>query len=291
MPDSPILYERDGRLARITLNRPDVLNAINDTLPAALEAAIEKANSDHQVRVIVLSGAGHAFCAGYDLKIYAQSSGTNPAIQEMPWDPMKDFAFMKRNTDHFMSLWRSLLPVVCKIHGYAIAGGSDIALCADLLIIAETAKIGYPPARVWGCPTTAMWVYRMGMERAKRMLLSGDTIDGRQAEQWGLGQAVPESELDDEVEGLVQRMATIPRNQLIMQKLMVNQALENMGLTSTQILGTLFDGITRHSPEGINFKQRTETVGWKQAVKERDQGTFDWSENSTFNGAKDENEI
>ena len=291
MPDSPILYERDGRLARITLNRPDVLNAINDTLPAALEAAIEKANSDHQVRVIVLSGAGQAFCAGYDLNIYAQSSDTNPAIQEMPWDPMKDFAFMKRNTDHFMSLWRSLLPVVCKIHGYAIAGGSDIALCADLLIIAETAKIGYPPVRVWGCPTTAMWVYRMGMERAKRMLLSGDTIDGRQAEQWGLGQAVPESELDDEVEGLARRMATIPRNQLIMQKLMVNQALENMGLATTQILGTLFDGIARHSPEGINFKQRTETVGWKQAVKERDQGTFDWSANSTFNGAKDENEI
>ena len=187
MPDSPVLYERDGRLARITLNRPDVLNAIDNALPAALESAVEKANSDDKIHVIILSGAGRAFCTGYDLNIYAQSLGNNPAVQEMPWDPMKDFAFMKRNTDHFMSLWRSLLPVICKVHGYAIAGGSDIALCADLLVMSENAQIGYPPARVWGCPTTAMWVYRLGAEHAKRMLLSGDLIDGRQAEQWGLG--------------------------------------------------------------------------------------------------------
>ena len=144
MPDSPVLYERDGRLARITLNRPDVLNAIDNTLPAALESAVEKANSDDKIHVIILSGAGRAFCTGYDLNIYAQSLGTNPAVQEMPWDPMKDFAFMKRNTDRFMSIWRSVLPVICKVHGYAIAGGSDIALCADLLVMAENAQIGYP---------------------------------------------------------------------------------------------------------------------------------------------------
>ena len=290
MPDSPILYQRDGRLARITLNRPAVLNAIDDNLPAALQSAVEEANSDTEVRVIVLSGAGRAFCAGYDINVYAQSAGTNPAIQEMPWDPMKDFAFMKRNTDRFMSLWHSLLPVICKVHGYAIAGGSDIALCADLLVMANNAKIGYPPSRVWGCPTTAMWVYRLGAERAKRMLLSGDLIDGRQAEQWGLGQAVPESELDAKVERLSQRMATVPRNQLIMQKLMVNQAIENMGLASTQVFATLFDGISRHSPEGVNFKQRAETVGWKQAVKERDQGTFDWTKNDSFNKVPGESE-
>ena len=289
MPDSPVLYERDGRLARITLNRPDVLNAIDNTLPAALESAVEKANSDDKIHVIILSGAGRAFCTGYDLNIYAQSLGNNPAVQEMPWDPMKDFAFMKRNTDRFMSLWRSVLPVICKVHGYAIAGGSDIALCADLLVMAENAKIGYPPARVWGCPTTAMWVYRLGAEHAKRMLLSGDLIDGRQAEQWGLGQSVPESNLDDEVERLARRMATIPRNQLAMQKLMVNQTLENMGVASTQILATLFDGITRHSQEGLNFRQRAEMVGWRNAVKERDQGTFDWTKNKLFSEDESEN--
>jgi enoyl-CoA hydratase len=173
------------------------------------------------------------------------------------------------------------------VHGYAIAGGSDIALCADLLVVAENAQLGYPPARVWGCPTTAMWVYRLGAERAKRLLFSGDLIDGRQAEAWGLGQAVPAADLDDEVERIAQRMATVPRNQLIMQKMMVNQALENMGLASTQTLANFFDGITRHSPEGVNFKQRAEAVGWKQAVGERDEGTFDWTSNQSFGESED----
>ncbi len=284
---SPIIYEQSGRIAHITLNRPDALNAINDALPSALESAVIRANADESTRVIILSGAGRAFCAGYDLDVFAESPGTNAGIQEMPWDPIKDFAFMKRNTDCFMSLWRSLVPVICKVHGYAIAGGSDIALCADLLVVADNAQLGYPPARVWGCPPTAMWVYRLGAERAKRLLFSGDLIDGRQAEAWGLGQAVPEADLDDEVERIAQRIATVPRNQLIMQKMMVNQALENMGLSSTQTLANFFDGIARHSPEGVNFKQRAEAMGWKQAVRERDEGTFDWTLNQSFGNSKD----
>ena len=284
---SPIIYEQSGRIAHITLNRPDALNAIDEALPSALEAAVIRANADQFTRVIILSGAGRAFCAGYDLDVFAESPGTNAGIQEMPWDPIKDFAFMKRNTDCFMSLWRSLVPVICKVHGYAIAGGSDIALCADLLVVADNAQLGYPPARVWGCPPTAMWVYRLGAERAKRLLFSGDLIDGRQAEAWGLGQAVPAADLDDEVERIAQRIATVPRNQLIMQKMMVNQALENMGLSSTQTLANFFDGITRHSPEGVNFKQRAEAMGWKQAVRERDEGTFDWTSNQLFGKSED----
>ena len=288
MPNSPVLYERDGRLARITLNRPEALNAIDSAIPALLQGAVERANDDPVARVIVLSGRGKAFCAGYDLNAYAESPGTHPGIQDMPWDPMKDFAFMKRNTDHFMSLWRSLLPVICKVHGYAIAGGSDIALCADLLLMAEDAKLGYPPARVWGTPTTAMWVYRLGVERAKRLLLTGDLIDGHQAANWGLGEVVAAEELDTATEALAGRIASVPRNQLIMQKLMVNQALENMGLGSTQTLATLFDGISRHSPEGLNFKHRSESLGWKQAVRERDDGSFDWSENELFSDRSDD---
>ena len=284
---SPIIYEQSGRIAHIRLNRPDALNAIDEALPSALEAAVIRANADQFTRVIILSGAGRAFCAGYDLDVFAESPGTNAGIQEMPWDPIKDFAFMKRNTDCFMSLWRSLVPVICKVHGYAIAGGSDIALCADLLVVADNAQLGYPPARVWGCPPTAMWVYRLGAERAKRLLFSGDLIDGRQAEAWGLGQAVPAADLDDEVERIAQRIATVPRNQLIMQKMMVNQALENMGLSSTQTLANFFDGITRHSPEGVNFKQRAEAIGWKQAVRERDEGTFDWTANQLFGESED----
>ncbi len=275
-----VIYEKDGRLGRITLNRPEVLNAIDDEVPAELAAAVEAASRDPGVHVIVLSGAGRAFCAGYDLAYYAEASGTNSVTQEMPWDPMQDYAFMMRNTEHFMSLWRCHRPVICKVQGYAVAGGSDIALCCDLVVMAEDAQIGYMPVRVWGCPTTAMWVYRLGPEKAKRMLFTGDRIDGREAEGMGLvHRAVPATDLDAEVERLAARIATVPVNQLMMQKLMVNQALENMGLRNTQMIATIFDGITRHSPEGLNFKRRAEEMGWKQAVRERDAGSFDWTAN------------
>jgi enoyl-CoA hydratase len=273
-----VLCERDGRIARITLNRPDVMNAIDDDVPRELAAAVERADADGKVHVIVLAGAGRAFCAGYDLLHYAQADGANRYTQEMPWDPMKDYAAMMKNTEQFMSLFRSKRPVICKVHGFAVAGGSDIALCSDLVVMAEDARIGYMPTRVWGCPTTAMWVYRLGAEKAKRMLFTGDKIDGREAERLGLVlKAVPAGKLDEEVESLAHRMASVPQNQLMMQKLMINQALTNMGLHTTQMIATVFDGITRHSPEGLNFKRRAEEKGWKQAVDERDQGTFDWT--------------
>ena len=268
-----ILYEADGRIARITLNRPAKLNAINDEMPRELRAAAEAANRDDAVHVIVLAGAGRAFSAGYDLELYAEAPRPCPGSQEMPWDPLVDYQWMAENTACFMSLWRGLKPVICKVHGYAVAGGSDIALSADLVIMAEDARIGYPPSRLWGCPTTAMWVYRVGAERAKRMLLTGDLIDGREALRMGLvSDAVPPAELDAAVERLAARIAAVPKNQLMMQKLMVNQAYDNMGLASTQLIATLFDGITRHSPEGVAWKARAEAVGWKQAVEERDSG-------------------
>ena len=273
-----VLYEKDGRIGRITLNRPEVMNAIDDDLPGELAAAVSRADADPGVHVMVLSGNGTAFCAGYDLAHYAEGNGPNQVVQEMPWDPMKDYAFMWANTEHFMSLWRAMKPVICKIHGFAVAGGSDIALCADITIMGETAKIGYMPTRVWGTPTTAMWVYRLGAEKAKRMLFTGDKVDGREAEAMGLVlKAVLDNELDDEVERFAERMASVPINQLAMQKMLVNQAIEASGIMNTQRLATIFDGMSRHSPEGLNFKARVEKVGWKQAVEERDQGTFDWT--------------
>ena len=279
-----VLYETDDRIARITLNRPDVMNAIDDEVPQALADCVARANADPKVHVIVLAGAGAAFCAGYDLTYYAQDTRRNAVTQDLPWDPMKDYAFMMRNTELFMSLWRSYKPALCKVHGFAVAGGSDIALCCDLVVMAEDAQIGYMPARVWGCPTTAMWVYRLGPEQAKRMLFTGDKIDGREAARIGLvHKAVPAADLDAEVERLAQRMATVPTNQLMMQKLMINQAIEAMGLRTTQMFATIFDGITRHSPEGYNFKKRAEEAGWKEAVRGRDQGTWDWTANAPVN--------
>ncbi len=284
-----VLYEKDGRIGRVTLNRPDVMNAIDDELPRELEAAVSAACDDDGVHVIVLSGSGKAFCAGYDLAYYAQATegAGHEMTQDMPWDPLKDYGFMMRNTQAFMSLWRARIPVVAKVHGFAVAGGSDIALCADMIVMADNARIGYMPTRVWGCPTTAMWVYRLGPEKAKRMLFTGDAIDGREAAELGLVlKSVPPEQLDAEVEALAERIAGVPINQLMMQKMVVNQAIEAMGLPQTQMFATLFDGITRHSPEGLNFKARAEEMGWKQAVTERDLGTFDWTSNRPINSVK-----
>lgn len=256
--------------AYLTLNRPDRLNAITAEMAGEIDDAVAEANADDSVRVIVIQGAGRAFCAGYDLKLYAEGGAEH---QGAVWDPIKDFRMMKANTDHFFSLWRSAKPTVAKVHGYAVAGGSDIALSCDLVVMAEDARIGYMPARVWGCPTTAMWVYRLGAERAKRMLLTGDTIDGVQAKEWGLIiDAVPAAELDTAVEQLVDRMAGIPINQLVMQKMMINQAYDNMGLQTTQNLAVLFDGITRHSPEGRWFVDFAQKYGFDSAVRWRDTG-------------------
>ena len=268
-----VTYRKDGRVARITLNRPEKLNAINELLPAALARKVALANEDDDIHVIVLSGAGKGFCSGYDLQQFAETPRPTMGSQDMPWDPMVDYRFMKSCTDNFMSLWRSYKPVICKIHGYAVAGGSDIALCADIVIMADDALIGYPPARVWGCPTTMMWVYRLGAEKAKRMLLTGDLINGKEAEKMALVyKSVSPNELDAETEKLAQRMAAIPKNQLMMQKLAINSAYNSMGMETTQMMATLFDGIARHTPEGVAFKQRCEEVGFKHAVVERDSG-------------------
>ena len=285
MSQRAVVWDTDGRIARIKLNRPDVLNAINDELPRDLARCVQEANDDDDVHVIILSGEGRAFCSGYDLTYYAEGNGSGDVTQEMPWDPMKDYTFMKKNTDLFMSLWRSHKPTIAKVHGFAVAGGSDIALCCDMIVMADDAEIGYMPARVWGCPTTAMWVYRLGPERAKRMLFTGDRINGAEAKELGLViDSVPADALDAQVDDLARRMATVPRNQLMMQKLVINQAIDAMGLNNTQMIATVFDGITRHSPEGINFKERAEKIGWKEAVRERDEGMFDWTTNRPING-------
>ena len=152
-----------------------------------------------------------------------------------------------------MSLWRSPKPVIAQVHGFCVGGGTDFALCSDLIVCAEDCRIGYPPARVWGSPTTAMWMYRIGLERSKRLLLTGDPVDGRTAVEWGLAsETVPEPELDAVgARARASASRSSPRNQLHMMKLLVNQAYEQMGLHTTQLIGTLLDGSARHTPEGV----------------------------------------
>ena len=262
------------RVARLLLNRPERLNAINDATPGEIRAAVEWANANDDIHVIVVEGAGKGFCGGYDLADYAQQDIEHPCQQEKhPWDPLVDYACMKRNTEDFMSLWRSPKPTIAKVHGAAVAGGSDIALCCDLLVMAEDARIGYMPTRVWGCPTTAMWTYRLGPARAKQMMFSGDIITGTVAAEWGLANfAVPAAELDARTMEFAQRIAGVPRSHLAMHKLVVNQVMLTMGLEQSQMMATVFDGITRHNPEGLWFRRYAQEAGFKAAVEWRDSG-------------------
>lgn len=272
-----VLYEtsQDGRVAYITLNRPKQFNAIDSTIPSGIRSTVKRANADPEVRCIVLKGSGPGFCGGYDLDIYAQNAerGQTPGSQDVTsgYDPLLDYASMKANTDCFSELFHSAKPTIAQVHGAAVAGGSDIALCCDLVIMAENARIGYPPARMWGSPTTAMWAIRLGIEKAKRMLFTGDLISGKEAEAMGLIlKAVPGAELESAVRLLTDRIKTVPANQNFMHKQVLNGFVEGQ-LQSAQKMATIFDGITRNSPEGVRFQQLAREKGFKQAVAERDQ--------------------
>jgi enoyl-CoA hydratase len=286
-----LTYESSDRIARITLNRPERGNGITGRMPGEIAACVERANLDPEIHVIALAGAGSGFCGGYDLVASAEGrmeeldaadapagSPLDPAViaaNHAPgsnWDPVTDFQFMWRNVRGFMSLFHSEKPVLCKVHGYCVAGGTDMALCSDLLVIAADAKIGYPPARVWGSPTTALWAARVGPMRAKRLLLTGDSLTGEQAAEWGLAtEAAPAEQLDERFERLLERVARLPINQLVMMKMLVNQSLYAQGLHQTQLLGTFFDGIARHTEEGHDFVRRAAESGFKEAVRERDE--------------------
>jgi enoyl-CoA hydratase len=304
-----VLYEVDERIARITLNRPERGNGITPALIGELRRCVERADLDAAVHVLLLSGNGPGFCGGYDLVESAEGmavrtppegddeecrapsgSPVDPLViganhdQAGTWDPMVDYAMMSRNVQGFMSLFECGKPVVCRVHGFCVAGGTDMALCSDLLVIARDAKIGYPPARVWGSPTTALWAHRVGAQRAKRLLFTGDSLSGAEAAEWGLAiEAPPAQELEQRTEVLLERIARMPVNQLRMMKLLVNQALYAQGLHATQVLGTVFDGIARHTEEGYAFQQRAAEAGFRQAVAERDE-PFGDAGRSTFKG-------
>jgi enoyl-CoA hydratase len=316
MVDRPVvLYEVADRIARITLNRPERGNGITRELIDELVACVRRADLDPAVHVLVLSGAGTGFCGGYDLVDSAEEIGggrnstdeagvregleraaapagspLDPAVMAAnhdprgTWDPMLDYAMMSRNVQGFMSLSQCGKPVICSVHGFCVAGGTDMALCSDLLVIAEDAKIGYPPARVWGSPTTALWAQRIGAQRAKRLLFTGDSLSGREALEWGLAiEAPPREQLDERTQALAERIARMPINQLMMMKLLVNETLHAQGLHASQVLGTVFDGIARHTAEGYAFQREAAEHGYREAVRARDE-PFGDAGRSTFKG-------
>src|SRR5882762_6853399 len=245
--------ETRNRVGIITLTRAAEYNTITPELRDQLGAAIDRADADHDVHVILLRAEGPAFCAGYALagSTRAQAGETS---RKRVWDSVADYGMISQYVNVYMKLWYAKKPTIAAVHGWCIGGGTDMVLCADLIVAAEGARFGYPPSRVWGTPTTAMWVYRLGFERAKRYLFTGDEIPARTAADIGLVlEVVPDDALQAHAFALAQRMARVPVSQLVMLKLLVNQTAENMGLTASRTLGTLFDGIARHTQEGLDF--------------------------------------
>jgi enoyl-CoA hydratase len=263
--------ETDSGVRSVVLCRPAEYNTITPELRDQLGAAIDEADADRDVRVILLRADGPAFCAGYGLDWSTQAQAAEGAARQRVWDSVADYQMMSSFVATYMKLWYASKPTIAAVQGWCIAGGTDMVLCADLIVAGESAVFGYPPARVWGTPTTAMWVFRMGLEQAKRYLLTGDEIPAAEAARVGLIlETVPDDRLEEHAFGLASRMARLPLNQLQMLKLLCNQTAESMGMASTRTLGTLFDGIARHTQEGLDFVARSQEIGFRDAVRERD---------------------
>jgi len=262
--------ETEAGVRSIVLSRPAEYNTITPELRDELAQAIDEADADHTVRVILLRAEGPAFCAGYGLD-WSTAAQAGEETRTRVWDSIVDLGMISRFVDTYMKLWYAKKPTIAAVQGWCIGGGTDMVLCADVVIAGEGASFGYPPSRVWGTPTTAMWVYRMGLERAKRYLLTGDEIPAPEAARIGLIlEAVPDEKLLEHATAFTRRMARVPTNQLVMLKLLCNQTAEHMGLGSSRLLGSLFDGIARHTQEGLDFVARARDVGFRQAVRERD---------------------
>jgi enoyl-CoA hydratase len=282
MPYETLLYDTEGVVATITLNRPDRLNTIVPPMPDELESAVHEAVADTAVKVIVLRGAGRSFCAGFDF-----GGGFHHWDEQLTtdgaWDPGKDFVFATAPSlapvPKFMSLWRSPKPVIAQVHGWCVGGGSDMALCADLVIASEDARIGTSYSRMWGSYLTGMWLYRLGLTKAKEYALSGKPLSGREAADVGLiNGSVPFERLEQEVAERAEQLASIPLSQLSAMKLIVNQAYDNMGLASTQTLGPILDGLMRNTPDAAEFIELAEGEGVQAAVAHRDRPFGDYSQ-------------
>lgn len=279
---STLRTEVEEGVGSIVLTRAEEYNTITPTLRDELAAAIARHDDDPAVRVILLRAEGPAFCAGYGLDWSTEMQAAEAQqLEGRVWDSVIDQREMSRFVETYMRLWYCRKPTISAVHGWCIAGGTDLVLCSDIIIAGEGASFGYPPSRVWGTPTTAMWVYRLGFEKAKRYLLTGDEIPAPEAARIGLIlETVPDDQLQAHAFAFARRMAQVPGNQLEMLKLLCNQTAENMGISSTRTLGTLLDGVARHTQEGQDFVARSREIGIRQAVRERDDPFGDYGSRS-----------
>jgi enoyl-CoA hydratase len=283
--EETVRYEERDAIAVITLNRPEKLNTLTEAVIQGVADCIDRATGSRDVRAVVLRGEGRVFTAGYDL-VTGEAGGWSssydaPSAEPRAgaWDPVRDYHFMNKNVERFMKIWHCPKPVIGQIHGFAVGGATDLVLCCDQLFMADDAFIGYAPSRIFGTQTTMLWVYRLGMEHAKQFLLTGQAIDAETALRIGLVSHVyPSAELSARVEEHARKFKNIPGNQLALNKMLINQAYENMGLRTTQMLGTFFDGVTRHTEEAYRWAESFEEKGFREVIKERDAPWGDYGE-------------
>jgi enoyl-CoA hydratase/carnithine racemase len=268
--------ETANGVRHIVLTRAAEYNTITPELRDELAAAIDEAEADRDVHVILLRAEGPAFCAGYGLD-WSTRAEAAPRPNQRVWDSVADYGMISKFVNTYMKLWYCSKPTIAAVQGWCVGGGTDMILCADIIIAGQSASFGYPPSRVWGTPTTAMWVYRMGLERAKRYLLTGDEITAPEAARIGLIlETAPDDRLLEHATQFAERMARVPTNQLQMLKMLCNHTAEQMGLATSRVLGSFFDGIARHTQEGLDFVRRAQETGFRQAVRERDEPFGDY---------------
>ena len=276
-----IRIEDDGAVRHLVLCRPDELNTITVALRDELGAALDSADADDGVRVVLLRAEGRAFCAGFGLDWSTVSQAGEEAARGRVWDSVADVRMISTFGTTFAKLHSISKPTLAAVQGWCIAGGTDMVLNADLIVAGESARFGYPPARVWGVPEAPwVWVARLGLERAKRYLFTGDELTATEAAAAGMVlDCVPDDELLRHATALAHRMATLPLNQLQMMKWMLNDVARHQYQPDTsRLLGFIFDGVARHTQEGLDFVARAQEVGWRDAVRERDRPFGDYGE-------------
>lgn len=278
-----IRIEDDGAVRHLVLCRPDEFNTITMALRDELDAALEGADRDKGVKVVLVRAEGKAFCAGFglDWSTLAQAGEGASGTAGRVWDTVADVQMIGRFGNTFAKLHSISKPTLAAVQGWCIAGGTDMILNADLIVAGESARFGYPPARVWGVPEAPwVWVARLGLERAKRYLFTGDELTAAEAAAAGMIlECVPDDELQSHASALAQRMANLPLNQLQMMKWMLNDVARHQYQPDTsRLLGFVFDGVARHTQEGLDFVARAQEIGWRDAVRERDRPFGDYGE-------------
>lgn len=281
MHDDVVRYVERNHIGIISINRPEKKNTLTEAVVQGIADGIDAATASPDVVAVVIRGEGGTLTGGYDLTEAGGNGSADgwstpyrargPRSRDGAWDPVRDYQFMNNNVRRFMKIWECPKPVIGEISGWAVGGATDLILCADLLYMAEDAHIGYAPSRIFGTPTTMMWVYRLGLEHAKQYLLTGRAIDASTAHRIGLvSEVCPPDEISAIVEAEAERFKHIPANQLALNKMLINQAFENMGLRTSQMLGTFFDGVTRHTEEAYQWVESFEEKGFRQVIRERD---------------------